>query len=118
MAILTRGKSTCPLCGQIIQAEDEVRGFPAFLSPKHRLGKFSDATFHACCLTNCDDAAEAQSLYEKWLAIWDKRPTDLKSVVEMEAWGKAAFAKFTAEVERMDTQTSATFNSPPTTPRG
>jgi hypothetical protein len=111
MAILLRGKTSCPLCGEIIGQDDEVRGFPAFLKPTHRLGKFSDAAFHVRCLIGSDEAADAQSLYEKWLAIWDKRPTDLKSVAEMDAWGKAAFAEFTAEAERLDIRTPPTPDS-------
>lgn len=111
MAILLRGKTACLLCGEIIGPDDEVRGFPAFLRPTHRLGKFSDAAFHERCLTSSAEAAEAQRLYEKWLAIWDKRPLDLKTVAEMDAWGKAAFAEFLAEAERIDTQAPPTPDS-------
>lgn len=105
MAILIRGESICALCSQIIEVDDEVRGFPAFLKSTHRLGKFSDATFHVRCLIGSVEAAEAQALYEKWMAIWDNRPAELKSMAEMETWGKAAFAEFTAEAERLNTQT-------------
>lgn len=71
MAILIRGKSTCLLCARIIDIEDEVRGFPAFLKPTRRLGKFSDAIFHVRCLIGSDEADEAQSLYEKWQATFE-----------------------------------------------
>lgn len=113
MSILLRGKTPCPLCGKIIAADDAVRGFPAFLQPTHRLAKFSDSTFHESCLAASADAAEAQFLYERWLAIWDKRPLDLKSVAEMDAWGKSAFAEFNAEVERVDAPKSSQECDPP-----
>lgn len=104
MAIILRGKTTCPLCGKTIAADDAVRGFPAFLKSTHRLGKFSDAAFHETCLAASSDAAEVQVLFEKWQAIWDNRPLDLKSVAEMDAWGKSALAEFNAEAERVDAQ--------------
>jgi hypothetical protein len=102
MATLLPGKTYCRLCGQTIAADDAVGGFPAFLKPTHRLGMFSDCIFHETCLAASADAAEAQALYEKWLAIWESRPLDLKTVAELDAWGKAAFAEFMAEAERVD----------------
>lgn len=118
MAILLRGKTTCPLCCRVIADGEPARGFPAFLKATHRLGMFSDASFHESCLEASKEASEAQQLYEKWQSIWDNRPLDLKSLVEIEAWGKAAFAEFIAETERIDTAKSPTPVSPPSTPRG
>lgn len=115
MAILLRNKTTCPLCGKVIATDDAVRGFPAFLKSTHRLGKFSDATFHENCLATSADATEVQVLYEKWQAIWVNRPLDLKSVAEMDAWGKSALAEFNEEAERVDAQKpSPPSDSPPT----
>jgi hypothetical protein len=50
MALIIRGKTTCPLCGQIIHADDEIVSFPPFVGePGDPLHLFSDAGFHKYC---------------------------------------------------------------------
>lgn len=82
-------------------------GFPAFLNPSHKLGMFSDAAFHESCLSASPEGAEAQALFIKWQTIWESRPRDLRSVVEMDAWGKKAFASFGDGAAQADHQEPA-----------
>jgi hypothetical protein len=51
MAILLRGTTTCPICGRVIEAEDDAVTFPHFiLNEKDPLFALSDAACHAACL--------------------------------------------------------------------
>ena len=94
MALIIRGKSTCPLCGRVLEENADVVSFPAFLKPEHRLGEFSDAAFHRQCFEMDPRSAEVSPLYERYRKTWDSRPTDLKTLQEMEAWGREAFKEF------------------------
>jgi len=50
MALLFRGKTQCSLCNNIIQPEDDVVAFSAFVSNvRDPLMIFYDAAFHAAC---------------------------------------------------------------------
>jgi hypothetical protein len=74
MALYFSGKSTCALCGEVIQKDQGVIGYPAFLRPTHRLWKYSDAVFHAACHEDWPDRAEFEALYREFKDEWDKRP--------------------------------------------
>jgi hypothetical protein len=94
MALVIRGKSTCGLCGNIIQ---EIRGtisFPAFLKSTHPLANYSDAVFHKECFQQSPYRQKIELLYQQWQEIWNSRPKDLKTIEEMDAWSKSAFANF------------------------
>jgi hypothetical protein len=78
----------------MLAEEEDIVSFPAFLRSAHELGSFSDAAFHRMCFENHPRAADVSALYARYRAIWDSRPKDLKSLDEMEAWGRQAFKNF------------------------
>ena len=94
MALVIPGKSVCHLCGAVLQEHDEVEAFPAFLPPSHELGDFSDAVFHSKCFEADPRAQDVRALYRRYREIWDSRPRDLKTLEEIEAWGRQAFKDF------------------------
>jgi hypothetical protein len=97
MALVFMGKTSCGVCGvPICEGEDRV-AFPAFLPKTHRLWKYSDGVFHSKCLVDSPDSTEVQNLYQQWRSIWEKRPRNLMTDEEREAWGKSAFADFANE---------------------
>jgi len=98
MAIVLIGKTPCLLCGRLIEEGQATVMFPAFLKPIHRLHRYSDNVMHSWCFDTCPDKAEVERIYAKFQAIWDSRPRNLKTVEEMEAWGKSAFADFHKEL--------------------
>jgi hypothetical protein len=97
MALVFIGKTPCGVCGAPIRKGEDYVGFPAFLPKTHRLWKYSDGAFHSKCFADDPNSGEVQSLYLQVLSIWVKRPTDLKTDEEREAWGKRAFADFAKE---------------------
>jgi len=94
MALIFKGKSKCPLCERVLAQDDEIVSFPAFLRLDHELGNFSDAAFHRECFEKHPRATHVNALYARYRAIWDSRPMDLKTLEEMEAWGREAFKDF------------------------
>jgi hypothetical protein len=61
MALLFRGRTRCPLCGQVIQEGDQAVMFaPMVPDPADPLHVFHDASFHAACFDAhpLSDAAE------------------------------------------------------------
>lgn len=91
MALIFPGKTTCALCQRIIETEDEVIGFPAFLPSEHRFYRYSDAAFHRQCFQEWPDGPEFEHLYQRFRRIWESRPKNLASLEEIDAWGKKAF---------------------------
>ncbi len=91
MALIIEGRTLCSFCGNPIQAASEATAFPAFLPPEHRLARFSDAAFHTACFAACPEREDVEAVLMKYRRIWDSRPQNLKSLAEIEAWGKAAF---------------------------
>jgi hypothetical protein len=98
MVIVLVGKTTCAICGRVIEEDQATVMFPAFLKPTHHLNRYSDSVMHSWCFDACPDKPEVERIYAKFRAIWDGRPRNLKTVEEMEAWGKAAFADFEKEL--------------------
>lgn len=94
MALIFPGTTACPLCDQVLTEADEIVSFPAFLRRDHELASFSDAAFHRVCFDSHPRAADVSALYARYRAIWDSRPKDLKSLEEMEAWGREALKGF------------------------
>jgi hypothetical protein len=83
MALLIRGKSTCPLCGAVISATADVVATPAFLRSSHELSRFSDAVFHR----ECFDAAPERVTVERLLREAKKTlPGGLTTLAEYESW--------------------------------
>jgi hypothetical protein len=93
MAIVIQGKTTCAICGNVIEPSQDIVAFPAFLKRTHPLYRYSDSAMHSWCFDACPDKPELERIYSKYRAIWDSRPRDLKTVDE-KAWGKSAFADF------------------------
>ena len=91
MALLIPGKTKCPLCGEIIQNDQETVAYPAFIPREHRLGKYSDEVFHRSCFEACADRDAVEQLYQQFRAIWARRPVELTSIDDIEAWGREAF---------------------------
>jgi hypothetical protein len=62
MSLLLRGKTTCPICGRVIQERDVAISFPAFVwNGADPLALFSDASFHLACV-------DAHPLHEQVVA--------------------------------------------------
>lgn len=100
MAILIRGKSVGSLRGRVIAAEDEMTGFPHFLSsPTDSLWSYSDGVFHAPCFASDPNAPQVQTAYLQWRTIGDSRPRNLKTDEEGRNWASSAFAVFRKEFQ-------------------
>ena len=97
MALVFMEKTPCGVCGAPIREEEDCVAFPAFLPKTHRLWKYSDGVFHSRCFADDPNSGEVQSLYLQFRSISEKRPSDLKTNEEREAWGKRAFADFAKE---------------------
>lgn len=91
MALFIPGKSVCVLCGQPILKREEVACFPAFLPNEHRFHNFSDSVFHEKCYETWPNREEFDQLYRRFREAWENRPKNLKSLEEIEEWGKQAF---------------------------
>ena len=63
MAIIIEGKSCCSICGNVLQKDDDIIGFTAFLGPEHRFWKYSDSGMHKSCFENWEHRAEFLHLY-------------------------------------------------------
>jgi hypothetical protein len=94
MVQLIAGKTHCALCAEIIETAEAAVGFPAFLRPTHRFSKLSDAAVHRTCFEQWSDHAAFEELYRRYREIWASRPANLRSLEEIEAWGKEAFKDF------------------------
>ena len=97
MALVFPGKTTCGICDQVIQDDDEIVAFPAFLRPDHKFWKYSDGAFHDHCFNESPDREAVERVYKKFRDIWDTRPRHLKKIEDMKAWHDAAFADFDKE---------------------
>lgn len=49
MAIIIRGVSRCPICGEVLEEGQPLVAFPAFLSPGDDLWRYSDSAMHEHC---------------------------------------------------------------------
>lgn len=91
MSLFFPGSSRCGICGEVMASGDDVVAFPAFLPRRHPLWRFSDRAFHRSCFVGHADGGAVQRLYERFLAIMDSRPKGLKSLEEINDWGRDAF---------------------------
>ena len=94
MAIIIKGKTTCPICGKLLLTDQEIEAFPAFLKNTHPLARYSDAAFHKECFDKSPDAIAVTKLYDRFCKIWESRPRGLVTDKEVVEWGKSAFAEF------------------------
>jgi hypothetical protein len=94
MALVLRGETPCVVCGRPLMVDDDIEGFPEFLKPNHPLARFSDAAFHKSCFAKAPERAAVMEVYNRYLAIWAKRPVELTSLDEIEAWAHEAFKGF------------------------
>lgn len=99
MALFFPGRTTCMLCDKTIDSKSPVVAFPAFLPPNHRFARFSDGVFHQSCFEAWEDHEKFQELFERFREVWQSRPRDVKTLEEMEAWGKQAFDGLFDEVD-------------------
>jgi hypothetical protein len=97
MVLLIRGKSRCPICGNVIGLDDEVVGTTAFLKKTHRLARFSDAAFHRECFESCPERAEVEQLYLRFEEIMATAPSS--SFEEWEHSCKDAMQKFDTDAD-------------------
>ncbi|MEM7187467.1 MAG: hypothetical protein AAF466_12485 [Bacteroidota bacterium] len=63
MALLLRGKSKCPICGEIIHQEAVVAGYLS-VSAEHPMFRFHDVCMHQSCY----EQWELRETYEKLVA--------------------------------------------------
>lgn len=87
MAIIVRGKTKCPLCGQLIKDGEEAVGFPNFVGNElDPLWVFTDGAFHAECfhthplsekaLERCDEAIKRNGPRNRVCVVCEKQITD------------------------------------------
>ena len=67
MALVIAGKTQCPLCGQVIDEDDEIVMFPPFAPVGHSLARFSDAGVHAACFERSPEKSEVERLLEDFV---------------------------------------------------
>lgn len=94
MALIFPGRTPCRICGQPLQSGDDVVALPAFLPPTHELSFFSDGAFHRGCFDTDSRVERMNDLYTRYRAIWESRPKNLKTLEEIEDWGREAFKDF------------------------
>lgn len=64
MAIIFLGSSTCSICGAILQEQDAIIGWTAFLNKDYKLWKYSDTGMHEACFNNWEHKAAFEALYK------------------------------------------------------
>jgi hypothetical protein len=89
MALLIRGESKCPICGDVIRQTDDVVATPAFLRATHRLSRFSDATFHLACFDASPEHEKVEQLLHRFRQLMLDAPN---SIEEYELGISRAFA--------------------------
>lgn len=94
MALIILGKTVCFLCGKPLMEGDDMVAFPAFLKNTHELGRFSDAALHRMCFERAPQRQAVEALFCRFEAIWESRPRELKTLEEIESWGREAFKNF------------------------
>jgi hypothetical protein len=68
MAIVMRGKSTCPLCGKVLGKDDAIVGTTHFIADQNDpLWRFSDAAMHRACFDAWEHRAEFEAKYRRFL---------------------------------------------------
>jgi hypothetical protein len=91
MALLIRGKTICPLCGNLIAENDDVYATPAFLKPTHPLASYSDAAFHSQCFAATAERPDVERLLERYKSVMANAPESLE---DYEVWIHDALQEF------------------------
>jgi hypothetical protein len=66
MALLFRGLTTCPICGEVIDEHDLVVMFPHFVANENDpLYRFTDGVFHERCFDRDPDGARALAILDE-----------------------------------------------------
>ena len=76
MAIILRGKTRCPICGQVLEKGQKLVAFSKFISDQaDPLAMFDDAALHEDCFRSHPLAGQAT---ERWDAVLSdlSRPKD------------------------------------------
>lgn len=72
MALVMRGKSTCPLCGKVLAEGDDIVGTTHFIADRNDpLWRFSDAAMHRACFEAWEHRGEFEAKYQR--AIEERR---------------------------------------------
>jgi len=93
MAQFISGKTSCTMCGQVIEDSADLIGFPAFLPERHIRWRFSDAAFHAQCFSEWKYSQIFLGLYEQFRQIWASAPQGGSDDERMQ-WLTTELAKF------------------------
>lgn len=74
MAIIIKGKSTCPLCGEIFATgEKTVATMPFIENISHHLWRYSDAAMHYECFQNWECREEFVRMFNQGVGrvVWN-----------------------------------------------
>jgi hypothetical protein len=64
MALVFRGKTTCMICGEVLQQDDDIGATTAFIADKSDpLWRYSDAAFHRSCFSSWPLRQEFEAIY-------------------------------------------------------
>ncbi|MBR9861456.1 hypothetical protein GYB22_12080 [bacterium] len=70
MALIFQG-CTCSICDRIIEEEQEIVAWPAFLNEDHTLWKYSDSAMHKRCFDQWNKKDEFIRLYKTRIDLND-----------------------------------------------
>jgi hypothetical protein len=100
MALIFRGKSTCSLCGLVLETDQDIVGLAHVLTPDHPLWRFSDSAVHESCYQHWQHREYFESVVRKNREIWNSRPARLQlKANEIETLSKEEQTRFWAEVD-------------------
>jgi len=69
MPIILRGRTCCPVCGEVLKKEDSLVVFPAIVSNENDpLYEINDTAFHASCFASHALATRARNRIAEWEA--------------------------------------------------
>jgi hypothetical protein len=67
MALIFLGRSTCPICSQIINADDSIVSTTAFINDvNHPFWRFNDAAMHQVCFASWKQRNEFISVFNDY----------------------------------------------------
>lgn len=66
MTLVIRGKTTCALCGRVLELGETIVGFTHFLGPQHPLWRYSDSAMHRACYERWPERATFDQAYADW----------------------------------------------------
>lgn len=73
MALIIPGRTTCKLCGEVIDETDDVIAFSAFVPNRDDpLYVFNDSAFHRSCFGKHPLAAQASEINQRLREAWNR----------------------------------------------